>query len=64
MVSLTETPRLSPEDRLDEAAEWMAGRSALVVRDGVLVGELTSQDLERWYRYRYEPGAVPPRPDA
>lgn len=64
MSPLTEMPLLAPEDRLDEAAEWLGGRQAFVVREGILLGELTPPDLDRWYRYRYEPGAAPPRPDA
>lgn len=63
MTRLAEVVTIGPEDRLDEAAEWMAGRNAFVVRDGVLIGEVTTADLDRWYRFRYEPGAVPPRPD-
>jgi len=68
-LPLNQGPVVAPDDSLDDAFEWLSGREALVVRDGVLVGVLAPADVERWYRRRYEPGAVtpadrpPPRPD-
>jgi hypothetical protein len=35
-----------------------------VLRGGALVGALSPLDVDRWYRYRYDPSSVPPRPDA
>ena len=63
MVSLHEISVLAPEDGLDDAAEWLAGREGLVLRGGALVGSIGSNDLDRWYRLRYDPAAVPARPD-
>jgi hypothetical protein len=78
MAPLTQTPVLRSEETLDDAVEWLAGRPGLVLRDGVLVGEIAPGDVERWYRRVIEgrpddPGvgvsghegtsAVPPRPD-
>jgi Zn-dependent protease len=76
MAPVAQTPTVSPEETLDDAIEWLAGRPGLVLRDGALVGELDASDVERWYRrviegraepgeqVRTEPGpAVPPRPD-
>jgi Zn-dependent protease len=66
---LTQGPVVAPADSLDDAFEWIAGREALVLRDGALVGVLGPADVERWYRHRYEPGTAspaegpPPRPD-
>jgi hypothetical protein len=66
---LTQGPVVAPADSLDDAFEWIAGREALVLRDGALVGVIGPADVERWYRHRYEPGAPastegpPPRPD-
>ncbi len=74
-LPLNQTPVVSPADRLDDAIEWMSGRDAVVLRDGVLVGAVGPADVERWFRGRYEaprdepPVAsvgghvVPPRPD-
>lgn len=68
-LPLNQGPVVAPGDSLDDAFEWLSGREALVVRDGVLVGVLAPADVERWYRHRYEPGTVtptdhpPPRPD-
>jgi Zn-dependent protease len=77
MAPLTQTPTLAPDETLDDAVEWLAGRPGLVLRDGALVGEIDPGDVERWYRRVIEgrphgngagptPGAataVPPRPD-
>jgi Zn-dependent protease len=71
---------MTPRDRvrtvgsrqpLDRAIESMAGGGqALVVDDGRLVGLITAEDVDRWYRQRgagaLQPDpriAVPPRPD-
>jgi CBS domain-containing protein len=78
MAPLTQTPVLRPEETLDDAVEWLAGRPGLVLNDGVLVGEIGPGDVERWYRRVIEgrsaeaglasaesggPAAIPPRPD-
>jgi hypothetical protein len=78
MAPLTQTPVLRPDETLDDAVEWLAGRPGLVLSDGVLVGEIGPGDVERWYRRVIEgrsveagvasaesgvPGAIPPRPD-
>ena len=72
MSPLTQTPVVAPDETLDEALEWLGGREGLVLRDGVLVGALGPDDVERWYRRVIEgradeapgPGALemqPPR---
>jgi Zn-dependent protease/CBS domain-containing protein len=68
MTPLNQTPTLAPDDTLDDAFEWLGGREALVLREGVLVGALAPADVERWYRGRFEApsvdrGTAPPRPD-
>jgi Zn-dependent protease len=71
MRPLAQTPVLAPNETLDDAFEWLGGRQGLVLRDGVLVGSLTPDDVERWYRRVIEgtPEAeaddvsVPARPD-
>ena len=47
---LNQTPVVGPDETLDDAAEWLGGRDGLVLRDGVLVGEIGPDDVERWYR--------------
>ena len=72
MSPLSQTPVVAPDETLDEALEWLGGREGLVLRDGVLVGALGPDDVERWYRRVIEgradeapgPGALemqPPR---
>jgi len=79
MTSLAETPVVAPDEKLDDALEWIAGRQGLVLDDGRLVGAISGRDVERWYQRRFEgrfddgPNvapptgdnavAVPPRPD-
>lgn len=79
MMPLAETPIVAPDESLDEALEWIANREGLVIGDGRLQGALSADDVERWYRRRFEggidddaPGAgatgdnavpIPPRPD-
>ncbi len=71
---LNQTPVVAPDETLDDALEWLGGRDALVLRDGVLVGALGPGDVEDWYRRNVEgrgvstdardAGAgVPARPD-
>jgi Zn-dependent protease len=70
-VPLNQMPVVDPADGLDDAVEWIGGRDALVLRDGVLVGAISPSDIERWYRDRWEAGRqqplvstrIPPRPD-
>jgi Zn-dependent protease len=50
MIPLGQTPVIAPDETLDEALEWLGGRGGLVVRDGVLVGTLGPEDVDRWYR--------------
>lgn len=70
------TPRdrvrtIGSDQPLDRAIESMAGAGqALVVDDGRLIGLVTAEDVDRWYRQRVarsmQPEAqigVPPRPD-
>ena len=78
MIPLMQTPTLAAEESLDDALEWLGGRQGYVLRDGVLVGSLATDDIERWYRRvvegRPDPATavgggerepwVPPRPDA
>jgi Zn-dependent protease len=67
---LAQTPVVAPTETLDDALEWLGGREGLVLRDGVLVGALGPEDVERWYRRVIEGKAddprdanVPTRPD-
>lgn len=70
-IPLAQTPVIAPQETLDEALEWLAGRDGLVLEDGLLVGAIGPGDVERWYRRVIEghpvdgPAAasVPPRPD-
>jgi Zn-dependent protease len=62
---------IRPDLPLDRAIEWIAGGGqALVVDGGKLLGRLTTNDVDRWYRRRIlgvpspeETESVPPRPD-
>ena len=68
---IAQTPVVAPDETLDDALEWLAGRDGLVLRDGVLVGALGPPDVERWYRRTIEGRpdgvapdvVVPARPD-
>jgi Zn-dependent protease len=72
MAPLSQTPTVAPDETLDDALEWLAGREAFVLRDGALLGVIGPADVERWYRRVIEgkpdvglvvPSAIPPRPD-
>lgn len=78
MRPLNQTPVVAPDETLDDAIEWLGGREGLVLRDGVLVGALGPDDVERWYGRMIEgrdpstpaprmvvppTPTVPPRPD-
>ena len=71
MVPRDRVRTVGPLDPLDRAIESMAGGGqALVIEDDRLVGLLTAEDVDRWYRQRVAravhpnaPVAVPPRPD-
>jgi Zn-dependent protease len=71
MAPIAQTPTLAPDETLDDAVEWLAGREGLVLKDGVLVGAIGPGDVERWYRREIEGRfdtdteavGVPPRPD-
>ncbi len=73
ITPLGQTVVVSSGENLADATEWLAGRDALVVDDGRLMGALGPGDVERWYRRvvegRHEPqpagvtGPTPPRPD-
>ena len=62
---------VQPDLPLDRAIEWMAGGGQALVLDGErLLGRLTTNDVDRWYRRRIvgetvpdEAAPVPPRPD-
>jgi Zn-dependent protease len=58
---LAQTPVVAPTETLDDALEWLGGREGLVLRDGVLVGALGPEDVERWYRRVIEGKADGPR---
>jgi Zn-dependent protease len=58
LAPLAETVTLEPGEPLDDAVEWLGGRDGLVLEGGRLVGALSPDDVERWYRRRYE-GHVP-----
>jgi hypothetical protein len=62
---LNQTISFAPDDALEDAVEWLQGRDAMVLRDGVLVGYLGPPDVELWFRRRADPSfvATPPRPD-
>jgi Zn-dependent protease len=64
VIPLSQAPALAPGDSLDDALEWLGGKDAMVLDDGVLVGALGPADVERWYRARFEQGAgaVPTTP--
>jgi Zn-dependent protease len=71
MAPLVQTPTFTPDETLDDAVEWLAGREGLVLQDGVLAGAIGPDDVERWYRRAIEGRVdhetmavgVPPRPD-
>ncbi|MEX1264293.1 MAG: site-2 protease family protein [Actinomycetota bacterium] len=71
VLPLAQTPVVAPDESLDDALEWLAGRDGLVIRDGALVGAIGPADVERWYNREIEgrpEGAapdvvVPARPD-
>jgi Zn-dependent protease len=69
MMPLSQTPVVAPADQLYDVLEVTASREGLVLDDGVLVGVIGPEDVDRWYRSRMqagtraEPAAVPPRPD-
>ena len=67
MRPLSQSIAVSPEDNLADAIEWLAGRDAMVLRDGMLVGAVAPNDIQAWYDRRRDPaafaGRVPPRPD-
>jgi Zn-dependent protease len=70
LIPLNQTTVLDPDETLDGAFEWLGGASGLVVKDGVLVGELSPRDVEHWYRRVIEGrsaptgfATLPPRPD-
>lgn len=70
MIPLERMRTIGPERSLDRAIETIAaGGRALVVDDGRLVGSLTAEDVDRWFRRRMsgvtmdDRSAVPPRPD-
>ncbi len=50
MTPLSQTPTVGAEEPLDDALEWLSGREGFVLRDGALVGSLSVEDIERWYR--------------
>jgi CBS domain-containing protein len=67
-IPLERTRTIGPERTLDRAVETMAASGRLfVVRDGRLIGDLSADDVDRWYRRsRTGPAGtteVPPRPD-
>ena len=71
MAPLVQTPTFAPDETLDEAVEWLAGKEGLVLQDGVLAGAIGPDDIERWYRRVIEGKldldtaavGLPPRPD-
>jgi Zn-dependent protease/CBS domain-containing protein len=71
MTPLDRVRAIGSREPLDRAIESMAGRGqALVVDDGDVVGLITAEDVDRWYRQRgaraLQPDpriGVPPRPD-
>lgn len=71
VLPLAQTPVVAPDESLDDALEWLAGRDGLVIRDGALVGAIGPADVERWYRREIEGRpeeaapdlVVPARPD-
>ncbi|HSL11354.1 MAG TPA: CBS domain-containing protein [Actinomycetota bacterium] len=54
MSTLAETPTVAPDEKLDDALEWVGGRHGLVLDDGRLVGAISGRDIERWYGRRFE----------
>jgi Zn-dependent protease len=56
MAPIGQTPVFDPNDRLDEAVEWLAGREGLVLNDGALVGAIGPRDIEAWYRRTIDGG--------
>jgi Zn-dependent protease len=50
MLPLSQIPMLTPELGLDDAVEAMGSRSALVMREGDLLGAIDPADVEAWYR--------------
>jgi CBS domain-containing protein len=48
MLPLTEIPTAGLDEPLDAVSDRLAGRSAIVLSDGRLVGSLTPEDVGRW----------------
>jgi Zn-dependent protease len=67
MRPLSQSIVVTPSDNLADTVEWLAGRDAMVLRDGMLVGAIGASDIQAWYDRRHNPaavaGQVPPRPD-
>jgi Zn-dependent protease len=67
MRPLSQSIVVTPCDNLADTVEWLAGRDAMVLRDGMLVGAIGASDIQAWYDRRHNPaavaGQVPPRPD-
>lgn len=70
MIPLSEVPVVDPGDRLDQTVDRLGGQLGLVLRDGRLVGSISTADIGRWYERLAggattvpSDGAVPRRPD-
>jgi Zn-dependent protease/CBS domain-containing protein len=61
MRPLSASTYLGPDERLADALQWLASGDVPVLRDGIVVGQLSAGDVESFYRRMHEP--VPPRPD-
>jgi Zn-dependent protease len=60
MVPLNETATVEPDERLDEALEWIGARDGFVVTAaGEVVGAISARDIEEWLRRAYEPSPSP-----
>ena len=63
MRPLSASTYVAPDEPLHEALRWIASGDAPVLESGVLVGQISGGDVERWYQARHGDLVVPPRPD-
>ncbi|MDP9342697.1 MAG: site-2 protease family protein [Actinomycetota bacterium] len=61
VIPLKDANAVTETERLDRVAELVGGgESAIVLRDGQLVGSITPNDLSRWMRVAIPPNGIEP----